>query len=235
MELTNESDRINELNNINIQLKNHQLAMIKRMIDIENINICKLGILNDKPGTGKTYAILGYIYHTNIKPNIIVVPQNIINQWCNSINKFSDGNIKYKKFTEYSEIIQLYDIDNNLFEYDILLTTSLYYNMIATTLNSINLKIERVFFDEIDSISSFVVNEINCNFAWFVSASFNYDELGIYTTKIDKELLPYIMYKCLDKFIDDAFLLPEPQIYKIICKNIYHIPFKESVGFVSVK
>ena len=35
---------------------------------------------------------------------------------------------------------------------DIILTTSSYYHIIATTLNSLNIRISRIFFDEIDSI-----------------------------------------------------------------------------------
>lgn len=219
--LDEKSDKIEFINNINIELKDHQLAIIKKCIDIENINICKLGIMNDKPGTGKTYAILGLIHYTKKKRNIIVVPQNIILQWCESIHLFSNGLLSYKKFIEYSDILDLYNADTKLFDYDILITTPLYYNVIATTMKSNNLCIERVFFDEIDSICSFVVNEINANFSWFISASFNYEELGIYTTKIEKDLVPYITCKCTDSFIDNMFNLLLPNYYRIICKNIY--------------
>ena len=59
--------------------------------------------MSDKPGTGKTYAILGHIYNSKKKRNIIVVPQNIIQQWCDSIHKFSNGKLKYK----LSVILQL--------------------------------------------------------------------------------------------------------------------------------
>ena len=39
--------------NINIKLKNHQLAMLKKCKEIENNNNT-FGIMSDKPGTGKT-------------------------------------------------------------------------------------------------------------------------------------------------------------------------------------
>jgi hypothetical protein len=215
------SDKIIHPENININLKDHQLAIIKKCIEIEEANICNMGIMSDKPGTGKTYAILGFIYQSCKKRNIIVVPQNIINQWCESIHLFSNGKLTYKKFVYYSDILELYNENNTLFDYDILLTTSLYYNVIATTIKSNYLNVERVFFDEIDSISSFVVNEINANFSWFISASFSYDEMGIYRTKIESDLLPYITCKCEEKFIDNMFNLDSPNIYKIICKNLY--------------
>jgi hypothetical protein len=221
--LNEESDKIDHLEDINITLKDHQRAIIKKCIIIEETNICGLGIMSDKPGTGKTYAILGHIYNSKKKRNIIVVPQNIIHQWCDSIHKFSNGKLKYKKLTEYSDILELYNEANSmiLFDYDILITTSLYYNVISTTITSNFLNVECVFFDEIDSISSFVVSEINANFVWFVSASIDYNMLGIYTKKIDRDLIPYITCKCDDSFIDRIFNLFEKNIYKIICKNLY--------------
>ena len=219
--LTEDSNKIDEIIDINIILKDHQLAIIKKCLEIEDINICNLGIMSDKPGTGKTYAILGLIYYSKKKRNIIVVPQNIIIQWCESIHTFSDGKLTYKKIINYSDILDLYNEDTKLFDYDILITTSLYYNVIATTIKSNFLCVERIFFDEIDSISSFVINEINANFTWFVSASFNYELLGIYTNKIDYTLIPYITCKCNNDFIDNVFKLENPTIYKIICKNLY--------------
>ena len=224
MEILDEkSSKIEDILDINIKLKDHQLAIIKRCYEIEDINICKMGIMSDKPGTGKTFAILGLIYTSIKKPNIIIVPQNIIVQWCNAINQFSNGKIKYKKITEYSELLNLYDnnYSSTLSDYDILITTSLYYNMLATTMKSNNINVERVFFDEIDSISSFLINEINANFIWFVSASFNYYEMGIYKNKIDEHLLPYITCECENSFIDHCMGLPSQNIYKIICRNIY--------------
>ena len=109
IELTENSKKIDEIYDINITLKDHQLAIINRCIEIENNNICNIGIMSDKPGTGKTYAILGFIYYTRKKSNIIVVPQNIILQWCESINNFSNGKLKYKKFINYDDILDLYN------------------------------------------------------------------------------------------------------------------------------
>ena len=221
IELNEDSERIDPIIDINIELKDHQLAMIKKCIDIENLNICNLGIMNDKPGTGKTYAILGLIYFTKLKKNIIVVPQNIINQWAESIYLFSDGKLNFKKIINYSDILDLYNDNTKLFEYDILLTTSLYYNAISTTMKSNFLNVERVFFDEVDSISSLITNEINSNFTWFVSASFSYKELGVYTLKIEESLTPYIICKCDENYVDSMFKLHNPNVYRIICKNIY--------------
>ena len=220
-EVTENSPRIDYLPELKISLKEHQYAMIHKCLEVENMNICGLGIMNDKPGAGKTYAILGLIYKSGKKRNIIVVPQNIINQWVESLNNFSNGLLTYKKITDYFDILEFYNEKTDLFDYDVLLTTSLYYHVIATTMESNFLNMERVFFDEVDSISSFLVNKINANFIWFVSASFDYNDLGIFTSKIDIPLLPYITCKCNDNYVDSMFMLDDPTIYKIICKNIY--------------
>jgi len=219
-ELTKNSKKINPINDINIILKEHQLAIIHKCIEIEELNLCNFGIMNDKPGTGKTYAILGFIHYTKKKPNIIIVPQNIILQWCESINIFSNGKIKYKKLIDYNDILDFYNINSKLFDYDILLTTSLYYNIIATTFKSNSLNVERVIFDEIDSISYSIINKINANFIWFVSASFDYNNIGIYKD-IDNSLIPFITCKCDNNYIDSILNIDVPNVYKIICKNIY--------------
>jgi superfamily II DNA or RNA helicase len=127
-ELNEESEKINNIEDININLKDHQLAIIKKCEEIENNNICNFGIMSDKPGTGKTYAILGLIYYSKKKRNLIIVPQNIIKQWCDSIHTFSSGKLNYKKITDYSDILELYSSNCSLLDYDILLSSfNLYF------------------------------------------------------------------------------------------------------------
>jgi hypothetical protein len=205
-------------NDINIELKKHQLAMLNRCIEIENNN--EYGIMSDRPGTGKTYVILSLInyFKGNNKKNIIVVPQNIYTQWINSIEKFSK-NLSYIKFVNYDNILSLYNDSNILSSYDIILTTSSYYNIIATTLVSLNINVDRIFFDEIDSISNIICTKINADFIWFVSASFNINYLGYYGNKINN--IETITCKCDDTFINDNIFLDEPIKKYYLCKNIY--------------
>jgi len=206
--------------NINIKLKKHQLAMLKRCKKIENNNT--FGIMSDKPGTGKTYVILSLIYDTKLsnKTNIIIVPQNIYTQWIMSIENFSK-NLLYKKFIDYENIITLYNDPKVLIENDIILTTSSFYHIIATTLNSLNIRINRIFFDEIDSISNIISTKINSDFIWFVSASFNVNLLGYYGNKLDEIDINTITCKCSDDFIDSNIFLENPNKLYYLCKNIY--------------
>lgn len=218
--LNENSPSILQPKNINIILKNHQLTSIHKACSIEKFNIIPCGIMNDKPGSGKTYTILGLIYHTQSKNNLIVVPQNLINQWTESIINFSDGLLHFKKILNYSDIMEFYDEDNRFFDkYHIYLTSSLYYHSLCTTFNSYFLQMNRIFFDEIDSISNILVDKMDANFIWFVSASFNFRKTGAY--KIDSSLLDTISVKCEDEFIKKSFDLQDYNEYKIICKNFY--------------
>jgi len=209
--------------NINITLKKHQLAMLKRCKEIENKD-SRFGIMNDKPGTGKTYVILSLIYDTRLlkKTNIIVVPQNIYSQWIISLEKFSND-LSYKKFIDYENIITLYNNPNILSNHNIILTTSSYYHIIATTLSSLNISINRVFFDEIDSISNIISTKINSDFIWFVSASFNTHLLGYYNNELINNNINIndIICKCEDDFINSNIILENPNKYYYLCKNIY--------------
>ena len=219
--LLNENDPcIDQPKNINIILKNHQLASIHKALIIENFNILPYGIMNDKPGSGKTYTILGLIYHTKSKNNLIVVPQNLIQQWTESIINFSDGLLTFKKILDYSDIIDFYDENNHCFDkYNIYLISSLFYHSLCTTFNSYYLKMNRIFFDEIDSISNILIDKMNADFIWFVSASFHFQKTGSYY--IDSSLIDNISVKCSEEFIKKSFNIEDCCEYKIICKNFY--------------
>ena len=218
--LNEDSELYSQPKNADITLKKHQLAMLKKCITIESIPNNNYGIMNDKPGTGKTYVILGLIAETlqENSTNIIIVPQNIYSQWCTSIERFSKK-ITYKKFINYDNIIQLYTKPEILYESNIILTTSSYYHIISTTLSSLNININRVFFDEIDSISNIITTNINSNFLWFVSASFDKDSLGYF--KIDDINIDDITCKCNNSFIDSNIYLELPIKKYYLCKNIY--------------
>ena len=233
------SERAEHPKNVNIKLKDHQLAMLKKCKDIENIENNTFGIMKDKPGTGKTYVVLSLIYESiqQNKTNIIVVPQNIYSQWILSIENFSK-NLSYKKFINYENIIMLYNDPSLLKESNVILTTSSYYHIIATTLESLNIKISRVFFDEVDSISNVISTKINSDFIWFVSASFDKNFLGYYNNKLNEDEIDNITCICESEFIDFNIYLDKPNKTYYLCKNIYIdtileniITQKELLGF----
>ncbi len=259
--LTEDSPKIQPINNIKITLKEHQRSLVRRCLNIEKSYIQQsdenYGIMSDKPGAGKTYVVLSllwfirqYYIQFNVPTNerltsLIIVPQNIISQWCDAIETFSTE-FKFKIFTDYNDITNLQYSPNILYEYDFLISIPLYYHNIATTLNNLKYSINRLFFDEIDSISHLLQIPIQANFIWFISASFNPDATGKY--KIIKNDLPFHTAKCEEEYIHKGFILPPPKkinyflynyiideilrnvlkINKNIIKNIYSFNYRNS-------
>ena len=215
--------------NCNITLWNHQLIMLQRCIDIESNH--QFGIISDQPGSGKTFVVLSLINNslqenTNFPKltNIIVVTNNIYNQWLESILQFPK--LSYKKFIDYGDISSLYYDKDVLTKYDILLTTPLYFNVIAQILKNNELYVYRLVIDEIDNTSSLILNEFNCHMRWFVSGSFNPDMVGCYQEELDNIVkqdgsLDAITCCCDPSIYNFGDTLEEPIYEDILCKDVY--------------
>jgi len=222
-------------NPFKLKLKPHQEALLYRTLELDDkaskTNI-PFGIISDKPGSGKTFVILALIYYSvkyfNSKgANIIVVPHNIYNQWIEAINNFLGKLLKYICLIDYNEINLLFTNSSILYSYDIIITTPLYYDIFASTVNNINANVRRVFFDEADTMKNLLINSINSTMTWFISASIStvFDP-NTYKAKIGKyDLdLPSILINecyCTDEFIDSNIKLPKLNEEKFICKDFY--------------
>ena len=151
--------------------------------------------------------------------NIIIVPQNLYYQWMMSIETISDS-MTYSKFIDYSSIQDLYSYPEHLYGKDIIITTSSYYSTIASILRSLDLRIKRVFIDEIDSISNLITKDINAEFIMLISASFNIKQSGFFTKEINSLSLDEITCVCEPSFIDEFIILDEPISQRFLCSNI---------------
>ena len=228
MLLTEHSNKYIQPNDININLKNHQLAMLEKSIEIEKNN--EFAIMRDKPGSGKTYVVLALIHELKKldiknkvpkKTNVIVVPQNIYFQWTYSIEKLTD-NLSYLKFVEYEHLLNLYNEPQSLYNKDIILVTSSYYNSLASTMTSLELNVDRLFIDEIDNVGNLINQNFNTKFIMFISASFSFENNnGYYTDKLKNKSEEDITIICDEKFIDNEINLEEPHTDKYLCKNLY--------------
>lgn len=256
--LNKTSTIIGQPTNLKIPLKKHQLAMLYRCLSIEkNIytnNEYPYGIMCDKAGAGKTAVIISLILADKMlcgkTQNLIVVPQNIHTQWIKEFEKFAGDSIKVKSFIEYADISGLF-MDPTMIkenEYDVLITTTLYYDMIINTLRQNSIAIKRLIFDEIDTVASSVMNnmeekyrfnikrsteeektdekymEANNKIVWFISASFEncVTEQGFtFRNKhVSLDNLHKIMCQCENEFIDKNFEMPEPMIINHICDDL---------------
>jgi len=234
--LTEDSKRLNIKNNpFKIKLKPHQLALLYKVLEIdESVSFSNVpfGVMSDKPGSGKTYVVLALIYYAikylNSKgANIIVVPHNIYTQWINSIKNFLGDKLTFKLLLEYSDISLLYTNPNMLYQNDIILTTSLFYDSFASAVKSLNLNVRRIFFDEVDTIKNLLMHNMPSAITWFISASIktvfdsktNTAIIGSYKLYLN-QLLNNDCY-CQSDFIDKYIILPKPNVDIFKCRDFY--------------
>lgn len=142
-----------------------------------------LGVMNDPPGSGKTYAVLSLIA-LDKKPstNVIVAPKNLITQWRMSlVNMFGtntdDNNEEGGQriswtVANYDYISKLYILENRFKDgkstHVILVEDSL-IDAFALACDEV---VDRVIFDEIDNLKGTMTQPINSQKLWLVSASF---------------------------------------------------------------
>ena len=222
-------------NPFKLKLKLHQEALLYKVLEIDDKyskSTNSFGLISDKPGSGKTFVVLAMIYYSikffNSKgANIIVVPHNIYNQWIDAINNFLGKQLKFICLIEYKEINQLFLNQSILYQNDIIITTPLLYTLFVTTIKSIGVNVRRVFFDEADTMKNLLVNAINSEMTWFISASISsvFDnttltaKIGVYELYLPTLLLNECY--CKNEFIDSNIKLPTPNIEKFICKDFY--------------
>ncbi len=239
-----------------IKLWPHQEAMLHRIRYIENakymcrtehtaaasgrymdkkgvppsIDVC-LGVMNDGPGSGKTYAILAAILtdNINIGATLIIVPQNIYGQWRHSIEIIFKNNLKQCKFSSsYADVMDIYSKPDSINSYKIILIQDSFAEAYLKVINDNNdndkIKICRVVVDEVDIMDRFVSSSIKTRFVWLMSASY----------KDQKRLGPYhigdhtqVICKCDSDFVAKSLNLPKPNNRIIECNDEHIQIFKD--------
>lgn len=230
MYLTQDSPRATQTHG-SVPLKDHQLAMLYKCIEIEKVGKPvsldkqkqKIGIMRDTPGSGKTYVVLSLIMMSpKDSINVIVVPENIYTQWEQAIQHFCGQDAEYARFVTYADVSSLYYRSSSI-RTNIVLTTPLYFNVIVDSLQGNCSQIERVFIDEIDSVSRMLRYNDVFGMLWFVSASFkpsSLKSLRFNEHDIDQEgSLDDLTCCCNESFVKLCFSLPEPIQHTVICRN----------------
>lgn len=184
-----------------ISLRPHQLTLLARCRDIE----CReqeyeghkfkttVGIIGDKVGSGKSYAILALVYTTlsesfpdtvafrsvgmdhvmlratstaaPVNACVLVVPHNLTGQWEAYIEAF--GQLRALVVKRRPTLAKLVDVG----QYDLIVVTSTLYNAFADA--HPNTRFKRVIFDEADGLSIPNCASLTASFTWFVTASYN--------------------------------------------------------------
>lgn len=230
-------------NNTNFPLWDHQKMMLHRCLKIESDkNISKVtiqpkneerykekelkiretfvGVLNDPPGTGKTFVMLALIAKDVSSLNVVVVPPNLHYQWENAINAyFKPGTFKYLSINKYADTIQLWK-SNKVFEgVQLILTTTMYIDPVASALTSLDkdynkkTNIERIIVDEVDVSTNLFYNIPSSNRVWLLSASFDHTRhanIGPFNFN-ESEITKYIC-KCENYIIQPILDLKQPEI-----------------------
>lgn len=162
-----------------LPLKDHQLAMLQRCFDIEKVAMMsppKLGFMADCVAAGKSAVAIAMPFvekclYKRSSLNILVVPQNICLQWKAEIAKFTGQTFNILMLTDYAAISNLSYSPASISQYDIVLTTPMYFTTLSDFCEQGNIRPRRVIVDEADTVAHMITRRIPYVMTWFVSAT----------------------------------------------------------------
>jgi len=247
--LNETSPRDNTPKDCAIKLWPHQEAMLHRVRGIEKAGyLCKtehteasfarymdkrdapkaemvcLGVMNDPPGSGKTYAILSHILSDNNKgPTIIIVPQNIYAQWRESIEKVFKNQLSKCLFSmSYADVMSIYGNPQQVNYYKVILLQDSFAEAYLKVLNDNSIGVCRIVIDEVDIMDKFVCSSVKTQFVWLMSASYkDQKRLGPYYIENHRK----VICKCDDAFVKKSLNLPDPSNRIIKCDDEHIMAF----------
>jgi len=217
--LTAASARHAQLEGGTLRLRDHQLAMLQRCVDVESHWPQGIGILKDKVGSGKTHVILALIMQGRPGPTLVVVPQTVHAQWLHSIEMINDGNpaplsclvcVTY----EFLHKLQYGAAGRAIGLPDVVLTTPVFFDVITAAFASTGVRPRRVVFDEVDSIDWGIRSVLPAAFTWFVSATFQRVPDAYKETSFSDSACSVW---CEEAFVAASWPLPDPVSRAVAC------------------
>jgi SNF2 family DNA or RNA helicase len=158
-----------------------------------------MGIIGDKVGSGKSYVMLALILSMTapslprnyrlqtfgnnklvlyehekmavFNTSVLVIPHNLVNQWKDYIDKFS-STIKYAMINNAKGMEPFEKRAASIADFSLIVVTAAMHNSLANLLLVNQLKLRRVFYDEVDSMNIPSAIEMPAQFYWFVTASY---------------------------------------------------------------
>jgi hypothetical protein len=240
-----------------IKLWPHQEAMLYRIRQIETSGYtCKteskaairfmdktlvnkvpeviLGVMNDPPGSGKTYAILAQILIDKTPgASIIIVPQNIYGQWRQAIETiFKNQSNKCKFVSMYGDVLDIFGNPHSVNSFKVILLQDNFAEAYLKTLNDKNISVTRIVIDEIDIMDGYVMSSVPSRFVWLMSASYtNQKVLGPYHIGDHTK----VVCKCDADYVAKSLNLPQPITRTIECADDHIQLFKDIVDTKQMK
>jgi hypothetical protein len=136
-----------------------QVPRLKNHLHIYSTNDHLVNVIYDYPD----------IHEVNT--NIIVIPHNLYFQWKDYVEKFS-SEYKYMFLHERKQISACSTKPKALEKFNIIFVVSSLYNSFAHELISNNIKVKRIFFDEVDNLYIPSNKKVDSSFYWFITASY---------------------------------------------------------------
>jgi len=234
-----------------------------------------IGIIGDKMGAGKSYVILGLAgdnrstdenkqyklqtfgnnrvvmhmldSHAVYNVSVIVVPHILCNQWKDYVESYS-SEMKYTVITNLKAMEAFRKNANMIEGSQVIILSAAMHNSLANLLLIHRMKVNRVIYDEVDSMNLPNSLEIPSRFCWFVTASYGnllyprgyrtldtrmmryiYHATGLknngYVRNLfvdllgmSREFLNLLVVKNRDSYVDESFNLHTPLVQMIRCK-----------------
>lgn len=193
-----------------------------------------LGVMNDPPGSGKTYAILTQILIDNTAgASIIIVPQNIYGQWRQAIETIFKNQPNRCKFVSmYGDVLDIFGNPNSVNKYKVILLQDNFAEAYLKTLNDKKISVARIVIDEIDIMDRYVMSSVPSKFVWLMSASYtNQKVLGPYNIGDHTK----VVCKCDAEYVAKSLNLPQPHIRTIECADDHIQLFKDIIDAKQMK
>ena len=234
-----------------------------------------VGIIGDKMGAGKSYVVLGLVgnraqcdakqyriqtfgnnkvvmqisdTHTVYNTSVLIVPHILCMQWKDYVDAYS-SDLKYVLITNLKALEPFRKNANLIENYQLIILSASMHNSLANLLLIHRMKIKRVIYDEVDSMSLPNSMEIPARFSWFVTASYGnliyprgyrtlddramryvYHATGLknngYVRNLfsdlagmTREFLNVLVLKNRDAYVDESFHVEPPLVQFIRCKE----------------
>jgi hypothetical protein len=240
MLLNSSSPREKSIPHAKRELMPHQAAMARHMRGIESragsADFTPFGLLSSSVGSGKTYVVISMCLMDKYRQTLlqrlgigrstdttmVVVPSHLYTQWSQELEAFAGDSLDVFRLQRYEDVSKLYQVGDGdqqsdglklLHKYDVFLVSDLFYHLVATTCNSMNISFKRLVIDEADSMRNVIEKTLPAAMTWFVSASihsvFVNDALVLgnaYTLSLPQLLQNEV--RCAVAFVQESIALP---------------------------